>query len=107
MHSPAIRPDPATLPSLNAKTLQRMLLAAMQLFYVAISLCLLTFGLTPNTFAQSATPDISPGHALPSPTAVAARTTEPIHLDAVFDEPSWELAHPITEFRQRDPHEAE
>src|SRR5256885_11888003 len=84
-----------------------MLLAAMQLFGVVVSFCLLAFGLTTNTFAQSAAPDLSPGHQLPSPTAVAVRTDERITLDAVFDEPSWELAHAVTEFRQRDPQEGE
>src|SRR6476661_8903259 len=84
-----------------------MLLAAMQLFGLVVYLCLLAFGLTPNAFAQSAAPDLSPGHQLPSPTAVAVRTDEPIKLDAIFDERSWDLAHPITEFRQRDPHEGE
>jgi Domain of unknown function (DUF5916)/Carbohydrate family 9 binding domain-like len=98
---------PYPLASLNTKNLQRMLLAAMRLVGLVVSLCLLAFGLTPNTWAQSAVPDISPGHQLPSPTAVAVRTDEPITLDAVFDERSWDLAPSITEFRQRDPHEGE
>ena len=84
-----------------------MLLAVMRLFGFVVSLCLLAFGLSPNTFAQSAAPNISAGHQLPSPTAVAVRTDEPIRLDAVLDERSWELAHPISDFRQRDPREAE
>src|SRR5437588_2870281 len=46
---------------LNTKNLQRMLLAAMQLFGVVVSFCLLAFGLATNTFAQSAAPNISAG----------------------------------------------
>lgn len=49
----------------------------------------------------------SPGHQLPSPTAVATRVNETITLDGRLDEASWALAQPVTDFRQRDPQEGE
>src|SRR5258708_1725528 len=45
------------------------------------------------------------GHTVPVPTAVAARRTGPIVLDAKLDEDAWKAATPITEFRQVDPDE--
>ena len=45
------------------------------------------------------------GHTVPVPTAVAARRTTPIVLDAKLDEDAWKAATPITEFRQIDPDE--
>ncbi|MBI3939778.1 MAG: carbohydrate binding family 9 domain-containing protein [Acidobacteria bacterium] len=62
-------------------------------------------GMSGGAFAQQASPQTSPGHQLPSPDAVALRTEEAIVVDAVFDEKSWSLAHPVTDFIQRDPKE--
>ena len=36
---------------------------------------------------------------------MAVRTEEPIILDGFFEEASWALANPITDFLQRDPNE--
>lgn len=57
--------------------------------------------------AQEATAARSPGHQLPSPTAVATRTSDPIVVDGRLDEPAWSTAPPITAFMQRDPHEGQ
>jgi uncharacterized protein DUF5916/cellulose/xylan binding protein with CBM9 domain len=84
-----------------------MLLASMRVLGFVISLWLLVFGLARTAFAQSAPANLSIGHLLPSPTAVAVRTDEPIAVDGFFEERSWSLAQPITDFRQRDPREGE
>ena len=55
--------------------------------------------------AQEPAPQFSPGHQIPSPSVVAVRTEEPIVVDGFFEEASWALANPITEFLQRDPNE--
>ena len=44
-------------------------------------------------------------HAVPVPTATAARRTAPVALDAKIDEEAWKAATPITEFTQLDPEE--
>jgi len=41
------------------------------------------------------------------PTVRAQRTSEPIRVDGVLDEPAWATAEPAGGFRQRDPHEGE
>jgi hypothetical protein len=50
---------------------------------------------------------LRPGHALPSPTATAARATGPIVIDGRFDEESWAHSQAITELIQRDPNEGQ
>jgi hypothetical protein len=50
-----------------------------------------------------ASPQFSPGHALPSPTTSAVRTSEPIVIDGRFDEESWAAAAVVTNLIQRDP----
>lgn len=47
----------------------------------------------------------SGGHTVPVPSAVAARRTGLVVLDARLDEEAWKAATPITEFRQIDPDE--
>lgn len=56
---------------------------------------------------QTPAPQLSPGHALPSPMATAVRTNEPIVVDARFDEEIWAAAPVVTRLIQRDPHEGE
>ncbi|HEV8495749.1 MAG TPA: hypothetical protein VGQ56_02740, partial [Gemmatimonadaceae bacterium] len=43
------------------------------------------------------------GHKVAVPSAMAARRTSPIVLDAKLDEAAWQKAEPITEFKQIDP----
>ena len=64
-----------------------------------------TIGIAIFASAQEPAPQFSPGHQLPSPNALAVRTEEPIVVDGLFEEESWLLATPITEFLQRDPQE--
>jgi hypothetical protein len=45
------------------------------------------------------------GHKVAVPSAMAARRTSPITLDAKLDEAAWQTAQPITDFRQIDPEE--
>ena len=40
-------------------------------------------------------------------TAVISRSTSPITVDGILDEPDWEAATPIGDVRQREPHEGE
>jgi uncharacterized protein DUF5916/cellulose/xylan binding protein with CBM9 domain len=42
-----------------------------------------------------------------TPTAVISRSSSPVTIDGVLDEPDWEAATPIGEIRQREPHEGE
>jgi hypothetical protein len=42
-------------------------------------------------------------HSVPVPSAMAVRRTGPLAMDGRLDEASWQLATPITEFRQHDP----
>jgi hypothetical protein len=54
-----------------------------------------------------ATPVAGNGHAMPVPSARAARRTSPVTLDGRLDEAAWQSATPITEFRQTDPDEGQ
>jgi hypothetical protein len=45
------------------------------------------------------------GHKVAVPSAMAARRTSPIVLDAKLDDAAWQAARPITDFRQIDPEE--
>src|SRR5947207_4631649 len=45
------------------------------------------------------------GHKVAVPSAMAARRTSPIVLDAKLDEAAWQAAQPISDFRQIDPDE--
>jgi len=45
------------------------------------------------------------GHKVAVPSAMAARRTSPIVLDAKLDEDAWQTAEPITDFKQIDPEE--
>jgi hypothetical protein len=42
-----------------------------------------------------------------APTAIAVRRNGSVHIDGRLDEPAWQAATPITEFRQNDPHEGQ
>ena len=45
------------------------------------------------------------GAAEPSRIAVAVRVDHPPRLDGTLNDPLWQLAHPIADFRQREPYE--
>lgn len=54
--------------------------------------------------------DGAPGHSGPQQidkVAEAIRVDKPPKLDGTLNDPLWKLAKPITEFRQREPHEGE
>lgn len=79
-----------------------------RLSFLAWFVVVLLTGLLPRaSFAQEPSAPRSPGHQLPSPTAVATRTADAIVIDGRLDEAAWGTAPPITEFMQRDPHEGQ
>src|SRR4051794_4034274 len=53
-------------------------------------------------FAQAAEKTLSPGNA---PVAEAVPVDHPPRLDGSLDDPLWQKAKPITDFRQREPFE--
>jgi hypothetical protein len=57
--------------------------------------------------ASGATPRVSarPGAGYPLPASSVTRSAENIRLDGVLDEPAWQTADSITEFRTREPRE--
>ena len=66
------------------------------LIVVALSLPAILGG--QSSVPQAAVASSNYGHAVPVPTAVAARRVSPITLDARLDEEAWKTATPITEF---------
>ena len=68
----------------------------------SIGLALGVCGLAVSASAQEVFPPASPSIEI-----LATRTTTPVRVDGLLDEPSWELANVITGFTQSDPEQGQ
>ena len=79
-------------------------------FLVFVPLLLCAFSAAAYSQAQTTTIGASTpiaGHAVPVPSARAARRNAAVSLDGKLDEVAWQAATPVTEFTQTDPNEGQ